>query len=172
MTHVRNFILFLICVMIVLPGCALKKKPGELPTYQACPQPTILRQLSRHKTFSQDPTPQLQVMWTLERVAKTSCEVRRFGSHLEASVRLSVTKGPAFPAGRKTVDVPYFMAVQDTTGRIIEKTTRVVTLTFDTADESYAALTDTIAITGLTISTDKEFDALSFIVGLQAEPQE
>jgi hypothetical protein len=171
MRYTCSLPLLLVLIMAALPGCS-RKKASELSTYEACPKPTIVRQLSRHKILSQDQNPQLKVIWTLERVAKTSCEVKRFGSHLAATVRLSATKGPAFPAGQTTVNVPYFMVVRDGTGQIIDKTNRVVTLTFDSPEESYASLTDTISITGLPQSTDNAFESLSFMLGLQADPQE
>ena len=162
--------LLLLFLALVPGGCTKKIKGSEAS--QACPKPRILRELSRHRELSTPGEAKLKLMWTLERVVKTTCEARRFGSYLEATVRLSVAKGPAFPEGQRTVRVPYFMIVRDPSGEILEKTTRTVTLTFEGPEASYAALVDTIGIRGLVIPTEEAFESLRFQVGLQAEPEE
>ena len=162
----------LLALLMALSACS-KKGSSTLTTYIACPKPVILRQLSKHVNRSGN---QIISVLTLERVAHSSCQVKKDSSWLEATVRLSVTRGPAFPVDQETVTVPYFLAVADATGRVIAKTNQEVTLTFDDKknpfDKGYTSAVDLIRLDDLATETDAEFDALQFMVGLQVTPEE
>ena len=164
-------------LLLIMSGCSHKKKEALSTAGYSCPEPTIVRELSRkillEKTGEDNEglshTGATQI--SLDRITDYACDFGKGVFSTDAEVRLSATRSLK-ETPLEDIEATYFITVIAPTGEILSKTEKKVFFSFDKDMEQHVSRSYSIESDPVLLSPDIQPQQLRVRLGLQFTPEE